>query len=67
MLAKVPALVVKLDLASGVKNYEYKICSGQDLCLVCRSNYGSTDLAGSHLDGDPRQQLIKQDNKRWNY
>ena len=50
---------------TGGKNHGLKICSEQDLCLVCRSSHGSPDLAGGHLDGDPRQQLIKQDNTRW--
>ena len=50
---------------TGGENHGFKICSEEDLCLVCRGSHGSADLAGSHLDGDPRQQLIQQDNARW--
>ena len=48
-----------------MKNHEFKICRGKGLCLVCRGSHGSTDLAGGYLDGDPRQQLVKQANTRW--
>ena len=44
------------------EKYEFEFCRGKDLCFVCRGGYGSSGLAGGHLDGDPRQQLIKQGN-----
>jgi hypothetical protein len=42
------------------KSHEFNIWSGEDLCLVCSGSHSSAGLAGGHLDGDPRQQLVKQ-------
>ena len=47
---------------AGGEDLRFKICSGEDLCLVCRSCHGGADLAGDYLDADPLQQLIKQGN-----
>jgi len=32
---------------------------------VCRGSHSSAVLADGRLGGDPRQQLLKQDNTRW--
>ena len=55
MPTKMYISVEKLAFALLEVRYEFKICNGKDLCLVCRDHHSSADLAGGHLDGDPLQ------------
>jgi len=62
--------VEKLAFAVEEESHEAKISFGRGLWLVCHSSLFSTELAGGHLVGDPRQQLmLKQGRPRtaWSY
>ena len=62
--------VEKLAFAVKEGSYGAKILFGRGLWLVCHSSLCSADLAGGHLVGNPRQQLmLKQGRPRtaWSY
>jgi hypothetical protein len=55
MPTKIYKYVDKLAITLEGKSHEFKIYNGKDLLLVSRDHHSSTNIAGAHLDGDPRQ------------